>query len=569
MRDERCLGRLGAGGVLAGLLFLGATPAAAQDLYGRLQIQYQHTDVATRQVSGTGSIDLVRRQRETWLQMYEANHQAYPRQDMLLQTQLRFERQDEVTSINRVTTPQGNMRLYHPWFNLYASYKPTSLRSELRTPVGDSVISSQLESRFSQAQFTGHFARPRLPQFDFNWVQRLRSDAGTPYKTYGREATGRVTYGRDWFNVYAGVTQQRAETRGGTTVVPLEQRIANLGGSVSLRPTARSAASLQYDLNDTRAGYPNQPGATTQNHSLNANAGWRFAPRWSADANWIYHHSDIQQNLTTVQNDNEGSAMVSWEPWQRGRVTGNAGLRTLHRYQQPDRYIRYISETVASDGTFRPGWQMGGAITHSNNWDPERGTYAVETFGFTSRMDPRRPIRLDAGWTLSTNSDTALAGEQVNVDWGLRGYLTPLRNLTFDLGVRSSRNGPGWLKANAVSRTRSVGFNWRPAPAVSFVGSYSATGAMPNDSPRNVTRTLSAQYARSERFQLTGLWSKSNQERAVPLAGSIPGRESISLRVQSSLTRRLTLSLGYATTDPGKPQTSRQYDALTTWSFGR
>jgi len=554
--------------VLAGLL-AGAGPAAAQEIYGHLEAQYQKTDVGTVLLRSDGSSYLTRQQREVWLQAYEANHQAFPHRDMLLQTQLRFNRQDEAHGVNQVTTPEGNMRLYHPWFNLYGSYRPTKLSTELRTTFPDTVITSRLDTRFSEAHLTGHFAKPKLPQLDLDWVSRYRSDSGSPEKEYGRQQTARVAYQQDWFNVYAGVTRQRSERTGPVVVAPLDQRVANAGGAVSVTPRSDASLTLAYNLSDTWAGFSGQHTATTQTHSLNANGDWRFKPRWNSNFYWNYRHSAIRQNVETQQDDNEGAASVNYEPWKRGRVTGMMGLRTLHQFQQPDRYIKYVTEIVGSDGKLRPGWEITGQITNSNNWDPQRGNYSIQTFGVSTRSDYRRRAHLDANWQLASDSDTAAAGQRVNIDWGLRLDLRPLRSLNLTGGVRSTRYGNGLLDMNATTRSRFVSFTWQPVPGVTAVGTYTSTGMMPNDSPRNVTRSLSAQYARSERLRLTGAWTRSNQERANPMAGGLKGREVVSAHAQSSLNRRLTVRAGISESDPGQPQVSKQYDTTITWSFGR
>jgi hypothetical protein len=217
----------------------------------------------------------------------------------------------------------------------------------------------------------------------------------------------------------------------------------------------------------------------------------------------------------------------------------------------------------------RRDWQLTGSLTTTTNWDPERGHYSVQTLGFTSRMEARRRAQLDIAWQLTANGDTALTSQAATINWGARLDLTPLRSLTVTGALRAARTGPGLVVVSSVTRTRSLSFSWHPTPAATLVGSYSSTGLLPDDSPRNSTRSLTAQYAPSPRLQFTGVWSKSTQVSAIPVAGGLAGSEIVSGRLQSALTNRLTAAAGASVSDRGQPQSSKQYDATMTWSFGR
>ena len=554
---------------LAGWL-MRPVPALAQDWFGNLQLQYQRVDLTQLQLQSNGSLLPVHRVGELWIQSYEANQRSYPGPDLLLQTQLRFVGQADVHGPNSIQSPLASMRLIHPYYNLLASYQPVISKTAFQTPtgIGDSTVTQRLTAHYSETQFIGHAAPPRLPQLDLQWIHRFRDDTGFASKEHSDQQTARLSYSQPWWNAYAGITHQSAEREGSATV-PLEQRVGNAGGSVRLDPRPDASVGLSYDLADTRSGVGGSPTAITTSQAANLTGNWRFAPRWSADLNWVYHHMVSNQLLSGVQNDQDGVAIASWLPSRPWRLTAGGGLRTVRLTDGSPHNLEYMTATAALDDRVRRDWQLIGNLAHTTNWDPELGRYSVETFGITSRMDARRRAHLDVAWQMTASGDSASASDAVNIAWGMRLDLMPLRSLVMTGALRSNRVGPGLIVANGVTRTRSFGFTWRPTTVTTLIGAYSLTGLLPNDSPRNSTWSLTGQYAPSSRLQLNGVWSRSTQVTATPLAGVLVGTEVASARLTSALTRRFTAAAGVSVSDPGKPQHSKQYDATMTWSFGR
>src|ERR1043165_8358901 len=77
--------------VAAALVAMGISKAArSEELFGNAQIQFQRVETTTAFLDASGALGSRRVARELWMQSYDVNHRAYPRENVLLQSTLRL-----------------------------------------------------------------------------------------------------------------------------------------------------------------------------------------------------------------------------------------------------------------------------------------------------------------------------------------------------------------------------------------------------------------------------------------------------------------------------------------------
>ena len=144
-----------------------------------------------------------------------------------------------------------------------------------------------------------------------------------------------------------------------------------------------------------------------------------------------------------------------------------------------------------------------------------------------------------------------------------------IASLRRDGSLRSYRVGSALFTATGVTRTRGADVVWRPFPGMDLTGSWVSTGLLPNDDPRVETRSLTGRWTPWAPLQLTGTWSKSDQVRTSTAITPFRARELASGRANVTLTRRMSAAGGFTVANPGTENSSKEFDAILTWSFGR
>ena len=120
--------------VLLGLLS-GVGAACAQGIYGTLQLQFQRSEDVQQRLSGD-SVLTSRTMRSQWVRSLDLHQQSYLRSDLMLDSNLRLSEQLLGGSHDFARTPQGTMRLVHPWFQVTVQHQPSVTRTTVPALTG-------------------------------------------------------------------------------------------------------------------------------------------------------------------------------------------------------------------------------------------------------------------------------------------------------------------------------------------------------------------------------------------------------------------------------------------------
>ena len=546
------------------------SPARAEGLFGSLQVQAQRIEdvVFTTQPDGT----LVPHQvtRSQFLQTYDVNHRDYPREDLLIHSALRFTALSFANSTNTLRTPEGSIRVVHPWANLFASRVATTTKLAVGSSGGaspDTGAALTVSTKQVEDQIVAHIAPPRWPEFTGSWRTRERNASDLSPGEASRERVARASYYRDRGSVYVGWSDHHSE-RKVASPTPLDQSVASAGGAFRLSPLRHVGVNLQYDLNDTRSGFSGQRTTRTRSDVGEGSANWRPVPKLSGDVNVIWRRTESTQLLRSVQNDWESVALGTWQHSRGTRFSAGGGTHTSLGLGR-NALVSYLTAIASGDGRVRRDCQANGQLSLTRNFDPIRGRYTVGIAGGSTHMTFGSRAGLDGTLQFTTNGDTAAATERASSTWNLRFNMIPLRSLTASVGLRSFRVGPRFLHASAVSTTRGIDVTWRPTPGMDFTGSFASTGLMPDNRQRVSTQSVLAHYTPRASISLIATWSHSSQNVTSTGSAQLTGREIASARAQLSMSRRLTASAGVTVAEPGRARESKQVDGVLTWSFGR
>lgn len=550
---------------LLALVLAGAATAHAQDLYGSVQVQFQRVQEHLP-VLGPGGLALVPFTREQWLQTYNVNHQAHPRDNMLLQSSLRLSRVSTLGRPDALQAPLGSVRFIHPLVNLSISHQPTRSVVSTGTPGVDTVATRALVSRAFETLAVGHVEAPRGPQLDLTWVRRRREiEDGSPSE-HADQRQARVGMTRDAWSAYASIGDQR-QVSGLAGRFRNTQRLVNAGGT--LRPVARrtGSVSMVYDFGGIHTDARSLVTRSSA-HSASLSGEWRPTARLSGSLLGTWRRNTSTPFVAGPQDQVESGVLLACQASRALRVSGGGGLRTVLIGTRRS-LLRYVTAVTSMDGHMRPGWTATASASHTTNWDPVLGPFSVETAGGSTRMRLGRRADFDGTLTLAANGDTAHNAQRLTSSWSMRLGLTPLRTLLLAGILRSYRVGRGLLQPTGIARGRELQITWRPLPALDLMGDISSSGLLPDDSPRQGTRSLTLRFTPSPAWQATGAWTRSTDSRPLLPGRTFSGREFATGRLQWTPVRRLSTSVAMDVADPGQATQSRQYDALVTWSFGR
>jgi len=546
----------------------GAAPARAQ-VYGTAQFQYQNFDDVRTDILADGTRVQRRARTEYFLKSIDMRHQAYLRQNLVMDSNLRFSEQTRPGEADRTRTPSGTLRLLHPSFQLTAQHQPTSVRAaSLGTSTSPDTSGAVTTQRSSETQLLGNAVAPGGLSFNGAWRLRRRDGlAGRPDERNDLRSV-RAGLDRERYSVYAtaGDQVQKAGSAG-----PLRAKQGNygLGGLWRLAPTPRASVTLQYDLARSRT----QPGGSVVRRTTTQNAmatgEWRPGATLTGTSTYSWRRSDLEVGSRSTFTDQEAQAFGRWAPVRVASLSAGGGFRTQRDVLGRPRLLEYASAILSGDGRVRQGWTANGSATHTTTWDPDRGTYGTQTLTGLSRMALNPRLTLDATLSVIANGDTAAAGQRWSNAWTTRLQGQPWRSLTLTAGLRSQRVGPGLLSPAAAARGASFDVLWRPHPRLDGVGNYSVNEAL--SGPRGRTRTWSANLRSqlAERWQLQGLWTRTASPRLAQGVESITTQDLASGRLLWQPTRRVAATASYSSTDPGKSSESQRIDATFTWSFGR
>jgi hypothetical protein len=539
--------------------------ARAQDLSGFAQGQYQTFEQLVRRADGTYE----RNRIERWVNSFELQHMAMPTSELRIASSFRVSDLRYRGLPDQSRTPQGTFQISHPWANLFAAYRPTTVtggfgRGGSSAP-GDTNRLETFTARSQEAVLTGQIAPPAWPRLDLAWTRRHRNADALSEEEAGVNRLARLSWNRALGSVYGSLGDQVAERSG--LRQPGSQRTASAGGTLHLMPRPDANLDLGYDLSDARVGDPAQNAGSARGHTASMNANWRQDPLTHWSANWYFRRNESRgpQRLTT--NDHEGTLQWAFDPNGPLRFLAAGGARTV-RHDGHEVMAKSMSGVASAEGRVRTGWTGIATLTHVTNWEPGLGHWSVEAARLSSQLRVTRGFDCFADGQLSTSDDTTARAVRAATEANLRARLTPWPALTVGLASRFARSGVSLGTASAgVARTVSWDARWRPIRTFEVSGTTTRSHSQQGVIQR--TRTFASRWSVHRNLQLSADWSRSSDERATASAQYLSGREIASVHALALLTPKLQLDASAGAADRGTARETRQASVTLTWAFRR
>lgn len=571
MRADLRHSRAGLGLAVVALLAGGTAAPARAQVFGTAQFQYQNIDEVREVVFADGSRALRRTRTEALTKSIDVRHQSYLRQNLLMDSNLRFTELTRPGSVDRTRTPAGVVRLVHPMFQLSAQHQPTSARtsqSGIGSLAGADSAGNTVTTRTSESMLIGQAGLPGGLHVNGSWTDRRREGAeGAPRQSHiARNA--RASMDRDRYSVYATAGDQQQKV-GADWTIRSRQSQYGTGGLWRAVATPKATVTLQYDFSGSRS-HPNpQFTATSTSQSALASGEWRLRPTLATSASYNWRRVETRSSRVVGQVDQDASLLGRWTPVRGATLSSGGGFRTVRRPDGAPDLQEYVTLVASGEGKVRPGWSANGTAAHTTSWDPQRGTYGTQTLSGLSRMTLSRRASLDASLSLVANNDTGAVAQRWSNAWNTRLNLQPLRTLAVVAGARGQRVGPRLLEPVSMSRGASFDVTWKPVPRADLVGNYSLNETV--STPRQLSRTWSTNLRTqlSATWQLHGAWTRVAQPRTTRGVDTIVTQDQASGRLLWQPTRWIATILSFTSTDPGKALESNRLDGTFTWSFGR
>lgn len=201
--------------------------ARAQSVRGYTQLQFQRFDLVDADAD-----------RDLWLRTLQLDVTRRIAQRYDLTGQIYWNEVSTEGRPDRIRSPRGTLRLAHPVFGAWFSWRP------IRTTDALGVT-----THADEMQASGYFARPRFPALNATWTRRTlkTGDAATSPPTVSRNLTAAQSLGR--LTLHAGYFDQVREVAGSRPAD--ERRNALAGGEVRFGPPRASFFAL-YNVNETK-----------------------------------------------------------------------------------------------------------------------------------------------------------------------------------------------------------------------------------------------------------------------------------------------------------------------------
>jgi hypothetical protein len=551
MRDER----MAATAVALALALAGASLSWAQasgtpTVRGYAELQYQKLD-------GQGTLA----DREWWVRSIQLGYARRFASTLDLSAQAQVIDLSYIGRADKSRVPLASLRLAHPWFGAFASYRPTSTTDALGVTV-----------RQQQTLVGGYWSKPGLPRLDLSFDRR-HQDAGAiggEGTSTNRTALASHTLGPVAIRGgYADQTQQPAAPG----AHQLFQRTWT--GGTTLRVGARRASMLlQYDYSDASRQEADVRVTGTRMHAAAATGGLRFTPKTDLNLSYAYRRSRIGDGSSTAFEDQEGSLLLNHVPTRAVRLTAGGGVRTVRSDLHQD-LEEYALVSASADGRVRPGWTGGAGVTTSLNWLPGDRPRRIDSYRMNSRM------RLWSGMDLLGDAVVSVtgAGGAVPADSTFRSgrivtqtsaglVAVPLRPISIGYSIRQYRAGESIGRASVSSLSDAWDLQWRPRPSLQLSGNWATSQGIGVNAAKLRTTRANMQWTRSSAMQLTVAYTRSTESRREAGSVELPGREILGFRLLSGIGRDLRSSIGLNLVDPGRQGSARQVDATVTRRFG-
>ncbi len=571
MRDDRRHGRLGTGIAIA--VLLSASAAGAQGIYGSFQTQYQKSDEFVTLVSGNNTTRSYRTSQETWVRALDLHQQSYLRANLILESNFRLSERSVLSTEDFSRTPTGSFRLVHPFMQLSASHQPSWTRTSFLAQQGAAADSNRAlttTTRNRESVYSGHLSFPNLPRVDVAQVVRVR-DGGNAMTDRNRTRSARVAWDRERYSAYATVNDQRTSSAAPGALVN-QQLVAAAGGAYRLPLGKKASMNAQYDASDVlgKVGDTRRPAQLSQTAILTGD--WRPGAKWVGSSSYQWRRLDSGSRVVPATTDQEGSLTGRYLLSRRSSVLTGAGFRTardLTTASPREGFQKYAMALAAIDAPIRRRLGLNSSLSHTTNWDLGRSPYSIETVSGTARGRVARGLDADFNMQFAMTGDSAVAAAKYSASWAARVQARPLRSLQCIVSLRNLRSGPGLLEPVSVVRGLQTEANWRPVQSMQLIAQLGWDETSPAATARSTTRSITARYEPSRKWQWYGSWTRNDQRVFVSTAGQLSSRETVTGRLQFAPSRRIAVHGSLSYNDPGREQESRRADLTFAWSFGR
>jgi hypothetical protein len=543
---------LGAGLVAAGMAaLLMAGPADAQQkIRGVAEVQYSKLSL----LDPANDV-------EWWLTSVQFDYSTRFRKLYELSSQFQFTDQKYLGRPDRQRLPLGSLRLAHPLFGLFGSFRPIQVTDSRN------VTTSQQE-----LNLTGYFQRAGLPRLSASWNRRNQDASGRFPGTVAVRRSLMANYELGRLDLHAGYGDLAHEERGAGDRRRSEDNF-NAGSSIRLE-NRRANAVLQYDYNQSRRRVDGARDATSRVHAASANGGVELSARTSANLSYSLRNVGATQFSTSSQVEHDGTLSLVHRPWRAVQLSGGAGVRSVGVADREETES-FVMTSASAEGNARPGWKLGASANQSWNWLPGDRARPIQSVRSNTRMRLTKGLEAFGETSLSrtdrpdVRADTIASATQVTFQTAAGLRAVPLRSITLNTNLRCYRTGATLLGGGPTSTTYTTSLDWKASEKLRLNGSWGHAGGFVRNAPDRSTLQAGVQWTPSRSFQASGTYTRANQQLRDPGTSLTAGREAYGAWVAVALSRDLHTTIRYTEADPGLPTRARQVSATLSQSLWR
>ncbi len=537
-------------GVVVVMMALMSAPAEAQHLRAVVEGQYDRLERF-----GFGD------DTERWQTSYRLDYATRIHSMLDLSSQFQFNDQWYVGRSDRVRTPIGSLRLAHPQFGFFGSYRPTTVTD-----------AKSITTRQKETMLSGYVQRPGLPQLMGTWTRRrLEASPGIAGSvSIQRDLRSSWTTGPFAFRGGYGDQSREADNLPGRKA--LNDHFD--AGTTAQFVNGPATGSLSYDFNTTRTrgeGFLHQ---VSRVHTTALGGGYIFSPRTTASLAYSFRYTDTGTAGVSVLREHDGSLNLLHKLNRMIQLTGGAGVRGAD--VGAGREVEsFVVGSATANTMVRPGWQFAAGLDHSWNWLPHDHGRPIDSFTSTSRMKLAQGLEADGNVTVGRTSrpvaagDTLTAPVAVSLQTGAGLRATPLRTLTVTMSGQRYRAGENQRGAQLTTTSYTAGVEWRPSPKLVGTTKWSVSSGFSRGEPSHGLSQSMVQWTPKASFQLTGTYARADQQVRDVNTALAASRETYGAWIVWAVARDLRATLRYSEADPGLTSHARQVSADVSKSFGR
>jgi hypothetical protein len=542
----------GAGLVAAGLaaLLVSGPADAQQKIRGVAEVQYSKL----RLLDPANDV-------EWWLTSLQLDYSSRFRKVFELTSQFQITDQKYIGRPDRQRLPLGSLRLAHPLFGLFGSYRPIQVTD-----------SRNVTTRQQELNLTGYFQRAGLPQLSASWNRRNQDASGPFPGTVAVRRSLMANYELGRLNLHAGYGDLAHENRVAGGRHGSENNL-NAGSSVRLE-NRRANAVLQYDYNQSLRRVDGARDVTSRVHAASANGGLVFSPRTSANLSYSFRNVGTTQFATSSQVEHDGTLSLIHRPFRAVQLSSGAGVRSVSLLDREETES-FVTASASAEGNARPGWKLGAGATQSWNWLPGDRARPIQSLRSNTRMRIAKGLETFGEASLSradrpaAGTDATMPPTQVTFQTATGLRAVPLRSVTLNANLRRYRTGATLLGGGPASITYTTSLDWRASEKLQLNGSWGHAGGFVRNAPDRSTFQAGVQWTPSRTVQASGTYTRANQQMRDPGTSLTTGREAYGSWLAVALTRDLHATIRYTEADPGLPTRARQVSATLSQSLWR